>query len=59
MIYVVYRGNGNMEHGTILNKCDAWEVNGEARMRKEAYEAGWVPMETEITPMGDMVIWVE
>lgn len=59
MIYVVYRGNGNMEHGTILNKCDAWEVNGEERMIRWAREAGWIPTGSEITMTGDMIIWVE
>lgn len=43
----------------IINRCDAWELNGEARMRMEAHEQGWVPMESEITASGNMIIWVE
>lgn len=54
MIYVVNRNS--ME---IINRCDAWEIDGERRMRREARMAGWVPMESEITLNGDMVIWVE
>lgn len=59
MIYVVYRGNGNMEKGTILNRCDAWVMDGEKLMKRWARENGWVPVEIEITMMGNMVIWVE
>lgn len=60
MIYVVVRNNSNPEwNGKIVNRCDAWEMDGEARMRREACKAGWVPMESEITFNGDMVIWVE
>lgn len=54
MIYVVKRDTKE-----ILNRCDAWELGGEARMRRWAREEGWVPMESEITMMGDMVIWCE
>lgn len=54
MIYVVLRTNNK-----ILNRCDAWEQNGELRMRRWAREEGWVPTEIEITLMGDMIIWVE
>ena len=54
MIYVVVRNSNE-----IINRCDAWENGGEERMRREAHEAGWVPMESEITMMGDMIIWVE
>ena len=59
MIYVVVRSEDENWNGKIVNRCDAWEQNGEARMRKEAMEAGWVPMESEITFGGDMIIWVE
>ena len=60
MIYVVVRNNDNEAfNGKIVNRCDAWEKDGERRMRKEAREEGWVPMESEIPPMGDMIIWVE
>lgn len=54
MIYVVERASKK-----ILYRCDAWEAGGELRLRKLAREAGWVPMESEITFSGDMVIWVE
>lgn len=60
MIYVVVRNNPKPEwNNKIINRCDAWERDGEARMRREAWADGWVPMESEITPMGDMIIWVE
>ena len=54
MIYAVVRTTNE-----IICRCDAWEMGGEQRMRKEAREAGYVPMESEITFMGDMVIWCE
>lgn len=59
MIYVVVRSCIARWNGKIINKCDAWEQDGEARMRREAVEEGWVPMESEITSMGDIIIWVE
>ena len=59
MIYVVVRSVIERWNGRIVNKCDAWEQGGEARMRREAHEEGWVPMESEITSNGDMIIWVE
>jgi hypothetical protein len=59
MIYVVVRSAIARWNNKIINRCDAWEQDGEARMRREAHEEGWVPMESEITPMGDMIIWVE
>ncbi len=58
MIYVVVRNENSTWNGRVVNKCDAWERDGEARMRREAWAEGWVPMESEITPMGDMIIWV-
>lgn len=54
MIYVVLRNVGK-----ILYRCDAWELDGERKLRKMAREAGWVPMESEITFNGDMIIWAE
>ena len=59
MIYVVVRSKDEKWNNRIVNRCDAWEQGGELRMRKEAREAGWIPMESEITAMGDMIIWVE
>lgn len=55
MIYVVKRD----EIGTILNRCDAWEENGEQRMRRWCRDNGWVLTKVEITFNGDMVLWVE
>ncbi len=52
MIYLVNKANNE-----ILNRCDAWEMGGEERLRKWAYENGFVPLDSEITFMGDMVIW--
>ena len=54
MIYVVLRATNE-----ILNRCDAWEMNGETRMHRWARNEGWVPVDIEITSMGDMIIWVE
>ena len=59
MIYVVVRSKDENWNGKIVNRCDAWEQDGEARMRREAREAGWVPVDSEITFNGDMIIWVE
>lgn len=59
MIYVVVRSKDSEWNNKIINRCDAWEADGEKRMRREAHEAGWVPMESEITFNGDMIIWVE
>ena len=59
MIYVVVRSTDENWNGKIVNRCDAWERDGEKRMRREAREAGWVPMESQITFNGDMIIWVE
>lgn len=52
MIYVVLKD----EIGTILNKCDAWERDGEKRMRRWVRDNGYVAVDIEITFMGDMVI---
>lgn len=54
MIYAVDRNTNE-----IICRCDAWERDGEQRMRREARERGYAPMEYEITMMGDMVIWCE
>lgn len=55
MIYAVL----NDEIGTILNRCDAWERDGDLRMAKWATDNGYTILNTEITLMGDMVIWCE
>ena len=43
----------------VLNKCDAWEYRGEERMIAWAKHNGYKPLESEITRMGDMIIWVD
>lgn len=43
----------------ILNRCDAWQVDSVGAMKNWANENGYVVLDTEITFMGDMVIWVE
>ena len=47
------------DNGRILNKCDAWELGGEERMRRWAREQGWILTDVEITSMGNMILWVE
>jgi hypothetical protein len=47
------------DNGRILNKCDAWQLDGEKVMRAWIREHGWVLTDVEITPMGNMVLWVE
>ena len=60
MIYTVVRNNADpLWNMKIVGRCDAWEQGGEARLRREARDAGWVPMESQITFNGDMIIWVE
>lgn len=54
MIYAVLRTTNE-----IICRCDAWAWNGIDAMKKEAREKGYVPVEEEITFMGDMVIWCE
>lgn len=53
MIYVVDR-----KHEQIWNRCDAWECGGLERMLKWCEDNDWIVDGQEITPMGDMVIWV-
>ena len=54
MIYVVLAASG-----TILMRCDAWEKDGVARMETWAHDHGYASQRTEITFMGNMVIWCE
>lgn len=54
MILVVNKANEQ-----VVNKCDAWEVNGVWRMISEAEAAGYEVCGSEITFMGNMVIWVK
>lgn len=51
MIYVV-------KDGKILNRCDAWLLNAEGKMRKWISDNGYVLTDVEITFMGDMVMTV-
>ena len=44
--------------GKIINRCDAWEMGGEERMVAYAKANGYKVVSTQITPMGDMVIWI-
>jgi len=53
MIYVV-----NINDNQLLNKCDGWELGGEKRMSDWATENGYSIQNTEITLMGNMIIWV-
>ena len=55
MVYVVKKD----EIGTIVNRCDAWEINAADKMRAWAIENGYEIIKEEITFMGDMVIWVK
>ena len=55
MVYVVL----NDEIGTILNRCDAWELDASTKMKFWAIHNGYSVIKEEITMMGDMVIWVD
>lgn len=59
MVYVVYRGDGMLEKGTILFKIDAWQKNSIEKARQYIYEGAWICTEQQITMNGDMVLWVE
>lgn len=43
----------------ILNRCDAWETDSDLKMADWAEENGYTILKSEITSMGDMLIWVE
>lgn len=49
----------NKKTDKILNRCDAWLEGAEGKMIGWAKENGFTPISSEITFMGDMVIWVE
>lgn len=55
MVYVVLKD----EVGTILNRCDAWELGASDKMARWAVENGYKIAKSEITMMGDMIIWVD
>lgn len=54
MCYVV-----NKETEMILNRCDAWEINSVGKIQKWAEDNGYYIINSEITFMGDMIIWVK
>lgn len=43
----------------ILARFEAWEEDSIDNAIKWAKDNGYKPMKDEITPMGDMVIWVK
>ena len=54
MIYVVDRDSMQ-----VLNRIDAWVVDGIERMVAWAWNNGFEEVSREITIMGNMVIWVQ
>lgn len=57
MVYVVKdKKDGQFE---ILNRCDAWEMDADVKMRIWARDNGYVIVDVKITAMGDMLIVVE
>lgn len=54
MVYVV-----DKETDTILQRADAWELDAPERLAYWAASNGYTVLKHEITPMGDMVIWVQ
>ena len=59
MLYIVYKGTGNIKQGTILFKVDAWEQDCEEQARKFIREHYYIPTRQFITLNGDMIIEVE
>lgn len=53
MVYVATKNDGK-----ILNRCDAWASGSVEKMRAWAKDNGYAVLDTEITGMGDMIIWV-
>lgn len=53
MIYLVEKATDK-----IINKCDAWLADGEKKMIQCAHNMGLKVIDTQITFMGDMVIYV-
>lgn len=43
----------------VLHRIDAWMYDVENTACEWAREHGYLPLGWEITPMGDMFIWVE
>lgn len=57
MVYVVKdKKDGQFE---ILNRCDAWEMDADVKMRRWARDKGYVIVDVKITAMGDMLIVVK
>lgn len=48
-----------LETSKILNKCDAWVRDADLKMALWAEENGYTVLKTELTQLGDLVIWVE
>ncbi len=53
MLYVVEK-----ETDKILFRVDAWDIDCERKARSYIKENGLVLLDSEITFMGDMVMWV-
>lgn len=54
MIYVVRKDNGK-----VIYSVDAWYVNAEEKAMDWVKENGYTRVDTLISPMGNMVIWVD
>lgn len=54
MVFVV-----EVSTSKILHKCDAWHFEAVGAMENWATNNGYTVLTSEITSMGDMVIWVE
>ena len=54
MIYVVLRATNEIKH-----RIDAWDTEGEQKMRQWISEHGYVLTDIEYTVIGDMVMWIE
>ena len=54
MFYIVDKTT-NMIYGY----CDAWYIEGQRRLERDAKNAGYHIIERETTLSGDMVVWVE
>lgn len=53
MLYVVHR-----KTDAVLGKWDAWYINAEEEARALIKDGGYKVIEQEITPFGNMIVWV-
>ncbi len=53
MIYLV-----EIDTQKIINRCDAWLVDGEEMLLRKAKELGYIVVDEKITMAGDMVIYI-